>query len=331
MRVRKFSSSHAFAIFNNGWGFTPQVAECSRAYSSAHGPLDVRILEVAARDGLQNVKQIVPTATKVELIHGLADAGLRHIEATSFVSAKWAPQLADNAKVMEQVLSLMSKGIRLPVLAPNLRGLENAAKSGAQEVVVFASAAEAFSKANMNCSVEEALIAAEKAASNARRDGMCVRGVISCVFADPYSGPADSNNVVRITKRFLEMGCYEVGLGDTLGVGTPYQTQKLLERLLQEVPARESLDTFTTHTVREWRMSWPHIRWAYAPSTRQLQDLEAVHMQKEQRATWLRRRLCVLSKTRESQQALASAGSVQWETGFPSKLECQTEAEWVRL
>ncbi|KAJ5648682.1 hypothetical protein N7490_005054 [Penicillium lividum] len=197
----------------------------------------VRILEVAARDGLQNIKTMVPTATKIELIRRLADTGLQHIEATSFVSPKWVPQLADGATVMEKVLSLASKGITLPVLAPNMKGFENAVKAGAQEVEVFASATEAFSKANQNCSVEEALISAQKVVTAAKQSGVRVRGVISCIFSDPYSGPTDPYAVLRVVKRLLDMGCYEVGLGDTLGVGTPANTKKLLEVLLKEVPA----------------------------------------------------------------------------------------------
>ncbi|KAL6240602.1 putative secondary metabolism biosynthetic enzyme [Rhinocladiella similis] len=210
----------------------------TRALSLQSQP-GVRILEVAPRDGLQNVKNTIPTATKVELIHKLADAGLRYIEATSFVSPKWVPQLADSATVMEQIRPLIKEGVWFPVLAPNLKGLENALASQSQEVVVFASATEAFSKANQNCSIEEALAGAQKVATAAKSHGVRVRGVISCVFSDPYSGPADPHTVLRIAKRFLSMGCYEVGLGDTIGVGTTYQTQKLLELLLSEIPANQ--------------------------------------------------------------------------------------------
>jgi hydroxymethylglutaryl-CoA lyase len=197
----------------------------------------VRILEVAARDGLQNIRATVPTATKIALIQQLAETGLKHIEATSFVSPKWVPQLADGDTVLKSVLPLASKGIVLPVLAPNMKGLENACRAGAQEVEVFASATEAFSKANQNCSVDEALHGAEKVATAAKKRGVRVRGVISCIFSDPYSGSTDPSRVLHVAKRFLEMGCYEVGLGDTLGVGTPVKTQRLLEMLLREIPA----------------------------------------------------------------------------------------------
>lgn len=201
------------------------------------GNSGVRILEVAARDGLQNIKTTVPTATKIELIQRLAQTGLKNIEASSFVSPKWVPQLADGDTVLKSVLPLASRGISLPVLAPNTKGFENAFKAGAKEVEVFASATEAFSKANQNCSVEEALRGAEKVARAALDNGVRVRGVISCIFSDPYSGPTDPSSVLRVVRSLLDMGCYEVGLGDTLGVGTPFKTQKLLEVLLNEIPA----------------------------------------------------------------------------------------------
>lgn len=197
----------------------------------------VRILEVAARDGLQNTTATIPTSTKAELIRRLAETGLRHIEATSFVSPKWVPQLADGDAVLKSVLPLASRGITLPVLAPNVRGFNNAIRAGAQEVEVFASVTEAFSKANQNCSVDEALHGAEIVARAAKDSGVRVRGVVSCIFSDPYSGLTDPSSVLRVVKRLLDMGCYEVGLGDTLGVGTPHQTRRLLDVLLNHIPA----------------------------------------------------------------------------------------------
>ena len=198
----------------------------------------VRLLEVGPRDGLQNIKQSISTPLKVELIRKLAITGLKNIEATSFVSPKWVPQLSDGADVMRQILPLIQQQqIRFPVLTPNAKGLENALKSGAKEVVVFASATEAFSKKNQNCTVDEALNGAQKVAEEALKHGLLVRGVVSCIFSDPYSGPTPPQHVLYVVRRFLEMGCYEVGLGDTLGVGTPKDTQSLLEQLLKEVPA----------------------------------------------------------------------------------------------
>ena len=198
----------------------------------------MRILEVGPRDGLQNIKTAIPAATKINFIERLASTGLQNIEATSFVSPKWVPQLADGTEVFKQVAPLMdSTSLRFQVLAPNMKGLDAAAQAGAKEVTVFASATEAFSKKNQNCSVDEALDAAQKVAEAARKQNIKVRGVISCIFSDPYSGPTDPSRVLYVTKRLLEMGCYEVGLGDTLGVGTPKDTQRLLDVLLNDVPA----------------------------------------------------------------------------------------------
>lgn len=206
-----------------------------RAFVTSSSPA-VRILEVGPRDGLQNIKSTIPTATKIELINKLAVAGLRDIEATSFVSPKWVPQLADGAEVLKAVSPLIAAGHRLPVLTPNLKGLWNAARAGTTEAVVFASATDAFSKKNQNCSVEEALNQAEEVAKAAREQGLAVRGVISCIFSDPYSGPTNPEDVLYVARRFLDMGCHEVGLGDTLGVGTPRDTEQLLQLLLKTVP-----------------------------------------------------------------------------------------------
>ena len=196
----------------------------------------VRILEVGPRDGLQNIKTSVPTSVKVGLIQRLAAAGLRNIETTSFVSPKWVPQLADGAEVYGQVSSLIEqRHLRLPVLAPNMKGLENSIKNGVREVTVFASATEAFSKKNQNCTVDQALDQAEQVTRKALEHNIVVRGVVSCIFSDPYSGPTDPDSVLHVVKRFLDMGCNEVGLGDTLGVGTPRDTQTLLEHLFREV------------------------------------------------------------------------------------------------
>lgn len=201
---------------------------------------DVRVMEVAARDGLQNIKQKVDTSVKVELIRRLAATGLRHIEATSFVSPKWIPQLADSQEVMKEAIAIAAPtGIALPVLAPNLKGLERAVTNGAKEVVVFASASEGFSWKNTNCSVEEALNRAADVVKAAQSHGIRARGVISCVVACPYDGPTDPSKVLAVARRFLEMGCYEVGLGETIGIGTPYDIEKLLRVLLTEIPAEK--------------------------------------------------------------------------------------------
>lgn len=200
----------------------------------------MRILEVAPRDGLQNIKTQVSTAIKTELIERLAATGLRNIEATSFVPPKWIPQLADSHDVMAQVgPSAQRAGIKLPVLVPNIRGLENAIKAGATSIEIFASATEGFSKANQNCSVNQALDTAETVAEKAFAAGLTVRGVTSCVFADPYTGPTEPHQVLYVVDRLIAMSCYEVGLGDTLSVGTPGQTRRLLEKLLERVGAEQ--------------------------------------------------------------------------------------------
>lgn len=207
-------------------------------YKSVSSLTDVRVMEVGPRDGLQNIKQKVDTPIKIELIRRLAATGLRHIEATSFVSPKWIPQLADSTEVMKEAIAIAEpKGISLPVLAPNVKGLERAAENRAKEVVVFASASEGFSWKNTNCSIEDALKRAEDIVAMAKQQGIRARGVISCVVACPYDGPTDPAKVLAVARRFLEMGCYEVGLGETIGVGTAHDIERLLKVLLTEIPA----------------------------------------------------------------------------------------------
>ncbi|KAK6066559.1 hydroxymethylglutaryl-CoA lyase [Seiridium cupressi] len=206
---------------------------------------DVRIIEVGPRDGLQNIKHLVSKETKIELIQRLAETGLRDIETTSFVSPKWVPQLADGHVVMQETLRFaesqggQTHGYRFPVLTPNMKGLQNAKAAGAKEIVVFASVTEGFSKADQNCTVDEAIRQARAVTKEALSLGIKVRGFISCIFSDPFSGPTAPQDVLRVVQQFLDMGCYEVGLGDTLGVGTPKDTQNLLEVLLRDVPANK--------------------------------------------------------------------------------------------
>ena len=198
---------------------------------------DVRVLEVGPRDGLQNIKTKVDTSTKIELIQRLADCGLRHIEATSFVAPRWIPQLADSQEVMKELHARgLQHSIQFPVLTPNIKGFDRALQSEAKEAVVFASASEGFSWKNTNCSVAEAMNRAEEVVRASLAAGIRARGVISCIFACPYDGPTDPAAVLAVARRFLEMGCYEVGLGDTLGVGTPWDTEKLLKVLFSEIP-----------------------------------------------------------------------------------------------
>ncbi|KAK3116594.1 hypothetical protein LTR53_002892 [Teratosphaeriaceae sp. CCFEE 6253] len=195
----------------------------------------VRIVEVGPRDGLQNVKPKIPTSTKLDLIHRLHAAGLRHVEITSVVSPRAVPQLADCRAVLSdpRIQSLLSDpGLRTTVLIPNLKGLDIALRSHVREVAVFVSAAEGFSQANIRCSVQAGLDRARDVAVQARASGVAVRGYISCMFACPFDGPTPHAAVLDCTRQLLDMGCYEVSLGDTVGVGVPTDTDKLVRHLV---------------------------------------------------------------------------------------------------
>ena len=194
----------------------------------------VRIVEVGPRDGLQNEAREVPTAAKVELIERLADAGLPAVEATAFVSPKWVPQMADHAEVLERIRR--RPGVDYPVLAPNLKGFEAARAAGATEVAIFGAASEAFSKKNINCSIAESLERFRPVASEAARHGIKVRGYVSCVLGCPYEGEVAPRRVAEVAGALYEMGCYEVSLGDTIGVGTPARAKAMLEACAERVP-----------------------------------------------------------------------------------------------
>ncbi|MDX6331342.1 MAG: hydroxymethylglutaryl-CoA lyase [Streptomycetaceae bacterium] len=191
-------------------------------------PSTVRIHEVGPRDGLQNEKATVPTAVKAEFIHRLADAGLRTIEATSFVHPKWVPQLAD----AEQLVPLLG-GVdaRLPVLVPNERGLERALALGVREIAVFGSATESFAKANLNRTVDESVAMFEPVVAKARAAGASVRGYLSMCFGDPWEGPVPVTRVAAVARRLFDLGCDELSLGDTIGVATPGHVGALLDAL----------------------------------------------------------------------------------------------------
>lgn len=197
----------------------------------------VTVVEVGARDGLQNEKAIVPAATKIELIKRLASSGLPVVEATSFVSPKWIPQLADAAEVMA-ALDLNSP-VRYPVLVPNLQGLERAVQSGAREIAVFAAASESFSQKNINCSIEESLQRMVPVINQARAQDIAVRGYISCVLGCPYEGEVASSAVYRLAEDLLQAGCFEVSLGDTIGVGTARKAQNLVRELNNTIPIQQ--------------------------------------------------------------------------------------------
>ena len=198
-------------------------------------PPRVRIVEVGPRDGLQNEKGEVPTAVKLELIERLADAGLRAIEATAFVSPKWIPQMADHTEVLERIRR--RPGVAYPVLTPNLKGFEAARAAGATEVAVFGAASEAFSKKNINCSIAESLERFRPVVDAAKSSRIQVRGYISCVVGCPYEGDIKPQKVAEVAGALYDMGCYEVSLGDTIGVGTPRKTQAMIEACAKRVPA----------------------------------------------------------------------------------------------
>lgn len=221
---RYFSSSDQWRIWAGG--------------KVMHGlPRYVKIVEVGPRDGLQNEKEIVPTSIKVELIRRLATSGLPVVEATSFVSPKWVPQLADAKDVMEAVQTI--EGVRLPVLTPNLKGFEAAMAAGAKEVAIFASASEGFSKSNINCTIKESLARYNDVVVAAKEKEIPVRGYVSCVVGCPVDGSVSPSNVAYVAKELYDMGCYEVSLGDTIGVGTPGTVVPMLEAAMSVVPVEK--------------------------------------------------------------------------------------------
>jgi hydroxymethylglutaryl-CoA lyase len=197
-------------------------------------PSSVRIVEVGARDGLQNEKTIVPSAVKIELIDRLSATGLRTIEATSFVSPKWVPQLADAAEVFAAIEK--RPGVSYPVLVPNLQGYERAREAGATAIAVFTAASEAFNRKNINASIDESIDRFLPVLERARADGVSVRGYVSTVLGCPYQGEVPVSDVVRVAERLHALGCYEVSLGDTIGIGTPAKARAMLRAVSDAVP-----------------------------------------------------------------------------------------------
>ena len=197
-------------------------------------PAKVRIVEVGPRDGLQNEPQTVPTATKVELVNRLADAGLPAVEAGAFVSPKWVPQMADSRDVLKGIRR--KPGVSYPVLVPNMQGFESAVEAGVDEIAIFGAASETFSRKNINCSIGESLERFAPVAAAARAKGMRVRGYISCVAGCPYEGATEPAAVAAVAKALDAMGCYELSLGDTIGVGTPGKVRAMIDAVAREVP-----------------------------------------------------------------------------------------------
>ena len=200
-------------------------------------PSHVTLVEVGPRDGLQNEKQPVDAAVKIELVHKLQAAGLREIEVTSFVSPKWVPQMADNAEVMAGIAR--QPGVRYSVLTPNLKGLEAALPSRPDEIVVFGAASEAFSQRNINCGIEESIERFRPVVAGAHERGIKVRAAISCALGCPYQGEVSADEVERVVLLMKAIGVDHCGVADTIGVGTPRRAQAALERALKHFPLAE--------------------------------------------------------------------------------------------
>jgi hydroxymethylglutaryl-CoA lyase len=216
-------------------------------------PASVRIVEVGPRDGLQNEKAIVPTPAKVELIDRLSAAGLPCIEATSFVSPKWVPQLADAAEVMAAIDR--KPGVRYPVLVPNLQGYERAIAAGARDIAVFTAASETFNRRNTNAGIDESLERFAPVMERARADGVAVRGYVSTVLGCPYQGEVPLADVVRVARALHAMGCSEVSLGDTIGTGTPVKARAMLLAVAADVP----MDALAVHFHDTYGQALPNL------------------------------------------------------------------------
>jgi hydroxymethylglutaryl-CoA lyase len=200
-------------------------------------PDRVEIVDVGPRDGLQAEPGMVPTADKIALIDRLSEAGLPAVEAGAFVSPKWVPQMADAAEVLAGIQR--RPGTRYPVLVPNARGLEGAMAAGVEEIAIFGAASETFSQKNINCSIDESLERFRPVAEAALTAGMKVRGYISCVLGCPYEGDVSIESVVRVARELDAMSCYEISLGDTIGVGTPARARAMVDAVSEVVPVEQ--------------------------------------------------------------------------------------------
>ncbi|WP_439107092.1 hydroxymethylglutaryl-CoA lyase [Congregibacter sp.] len=205
--------------------------------SSFNYPKAVSLVEVGPRDGLQNESTPLSTTDKVALVEGLADAGLRYIETGSFVNPRWIPQMADSGDVFAQISR--SSDVTYAALTPNLKGFERAMEAGANEVAVFAAASESFSQRNINCSISESIERFQPVMKAAADAGIAVRGYVSCVLGCPYEGHIQPDAVLAVSKALLDLGCYEVSLGDTIGTGTPGSMDKLLNTLIPKLGAEK--------------------------------------------------------------------------------------------
>ena len=199
-------------------------------------PIDtVKIVEVGPRDGLQNEKVTIPTQAKIDFITALGDAGLRVIEAGAFVHPKWVPQMADTAEVYQNIPK--DPGVEYPVLVPNMKGLDRAIETGVTSISIFTAASNTFNQRNINMSIDESFANYAPVAARALQEGMRVRGYVSTALGCPYEGDVPPEKVLEVSARLLDLGCYEVSIGDTIGVGTPMQVQGVIGILLHVIPA----------------------------------------------------------------------------------------------
>ncbi|MFI4939709.1 MAG: hydroxymethylglutaryl-CoA lyase, partial [Burkholderiales bacterium] len=197
-------------------------------------PKQVKIVEVGPRDGLQNEQEIIPAAVKIALIDRLSQAGFANIEAASFVSPKWVPQMASSVEVMQAITR--KPGVIYSALTPNMQGFEVALKVNADEVVIFGSASEAFSHRNINCSIAESIARFRDVAQAARQHKLRLRGSISCALGCPYQGEVSPDGVADVVQRLRDLGCDEIDIADTIGVGTPHHVQRVMQRAAQQFP-----------------------------------------------------------------------------------------------
>ncbi|XP_017486770.1 PREDICTED: hydroxymethylglutaryl-CoA lyase, mitochondrial-like, partial [Rhagoletis zephyria] len=203
-------------------------------------PSHVKIVEVGPRDGLQNEKDYVPAETKIKFIDKLADSGLSVVEATAFVSPKWVPQMQDHTEVFRGINHLQAEkgpAVSFPVLAPNLKGIQDAISAGAKEVAVFTTVSETFCKKNVNCTIEQSLERIQEIMNLANKSNVKVRGYISCCLGCPYEGFIPPEKTAQLAYQLYKMGCYEISLGDTIGIGTPVKMRELLAETLKYLPA----------------------------------------------------------------------------------------------
>lgn len=213
----------------------------------------VKIVEVGPRDGLQNIKEIIPTAKKVKLINKLSQIGLRNIEITSFVSPKKVPQMSDSKEVSQAIKR--HPNITYSVLIPNEQGLQNAIKSNIKEIEIFTSASEEFCKKNLDCDIETSFKRFKKLIPLAKENNIRIRGCVSCIFEDPYSGPVDPNQVIKVAKKLYDLGCDEIVLADTTGVGYPDQVNSLTKLIKQIIP----INIIAYHFHNTHRRALPNV------------------------------------------------------------------------